>query len=138
MAQDRLLPPILGKTDARGTPVYAVFFAAVLYSFFALLPLGQLVVADVVLYALALSLEFGALIALRKKEPELRGSFRIPFGRGGIVALALLPLTILLMVIYLSFRDGEYGLPAVIGAGVAIALGPIAYRLLSSAARVRE
>jgi amino acid transporter len=137
MAQDGLLPPILGKTDSRGTPVYAVLFAAVLYSFFALLPLGQLVVADVVLYALALSLEFGALIALRKKEPDLRGSFRIPLGRAGVTALAVLPLSILLTVVYLSFRDGEYGLPAIIGAGIAIAAGPIAYRVLTSAARAR-
>lgn len=129
MAQDGLLPPMLGKTDRHGTPVYAVLFAAVLYSFFALLPLGQLVVADVILYALALGLEFGALIALRKKEPDLRGSFRIPVGRGGVIALAMLPLTILVLVVGLSFKDGEYGLPAVIGAGIAIALGPIAYRL---------
>ena len=78
MAQDGFMPPSFARTDRRGTPVNAVLFAAVLYSFFALLPLGQLVVADVILYALALSLEFGALVALRKKEPGLRGSFRIP------------------------------------------------------------
>ena len=129
MAQDGLLPKMFAETDARGTPVKAVLLAAVFYSFFALLPLGQLVVADVVLYALALSLEFAALIALRKKEPELRGSFRIPLPRAGVIALALLPLTILVAVVVLSFRDGEYGLPAVIGAAIAIGLGPIAYRI---------
>src|SRR3954469_5024485 len=112
MAQDGLLPRMFAETDKRGTPVKAVILAAVLYSMFALLPLGQLVVADVVLYALALGLEFGALIALRKKEPELRGSFRIPASRGGVIALALLPLAILVVVVTLSFRDGEYGLPA--------------------------
>jgi amino acid transporter len=127
MAQDKFMPAIFAKTDARGTPTYAVLFAAVLYSVFALLPLGQLVVADVVLYALALSLEFAALIALRKKEPDLRGSFRIPLNRAGVVVLALLPLSILFAVVFLSFRDGEYGLPAMIGAIIAIALGPFAY-----------
>jgi amino acid transporter len=115
--------------------VKAVLLAAVLYSMFALLPLGQLVVADVVLYALALGLEFGALIALRKKEPELRGAFRIPLSRGGVIALALLPLAILVVVVTLSFRDGEYGLPAVMGAAVAIGLGPIAYALAKSRLR---
>lgn len=129
MAQDGLLPPLIGKADRNGTPVNAVLIAAVMYSIFALVPLARLVVADVVLYALALALEFGALIALRRKEPELRGSFRIPVGRGGVIALAVLPMMILLAVVGLSFRDGEYGLPAVIGAGVAIALGPLAYRL---------
>jgi amino acid transporter len=127
MAQDGLLPTMFAETDKRGTPVKAVLLAAVLYSLFALLPLGQLVVADVVLYALALGLEFGALIALRRKEPHLRGSFRIPLPRGGVIALAMLPLVILGMVIYLSFRDGEYGLPAIIGAAIAIGTGPLAY-----------
>jgi amino acid transporter len=131
MAQDRLLPRMFAQTDSRGTPVKAVLLAAVIYSFFALLPLGELVVADVVLYALALGLEFGALIALRKKEPALRGSFRIPLPRGGVIGLALMPLAILILVIALSFRDGEYGLPAVIGAAIAIGLGPIAYYLAS-------
>ena len=138
MAQDGLLPPILKKTDNRGTPIYAVLFAAILYSFFALLPLGQLVVADVVLYALALSLEFGALIALRKKEPNLRGSFRIPLGRTGVTALAILPLSILIAVVVLSFHDGEYGLPALIGAALAIVLGPVAYRAASRHRRARQ
>jgi len=32
-------------------------------------------------------------------------------------------------VIGVSFADGEYGLPAVIGAAVAIAAGPLMYRL---------
>jgi amino acid transporter len=131
MAQDRLLPRMFAQTDSRGTPVKAVLLAAVIYSFFALLPLGELVVADVVLYALALGLEFGALIALRKKEPSLRGAFRIPLPRGGVIGLALMPLAILILVIALSFRDGEYGLPAVIGAAIAIGLGPIAYSLAS-------
>ena len=132
MAQDNLLPKMFAETDRRGTPVKAVLLAAVLYSLFALLPLGQLVVADVVLYALALSLEFAALIALRKKEPTLRGSFRIPLPRVGVIGLAVLPLSILFAVVYLSFRDGEYGLPAVIGAAIAIALGPVAYRVATA------
>jgi high-affinity Fe2+/Pb2+ permease len=34
---------------------------------------------------------------------------------------------VLLGVIAVSFRDGEYGLPAVIGAAIAIALGPAIY-----------
>jgi hypothetical protein len=29
----------------------------------------------------------------------------------------------------MSFRDGEYGVPAVIGATVAIALGPVMFHL---------
>jgi amino acid transporter len=129
MAEDGLLPAALGRTDARGTPRGAVLFSAVCYSLFMLLPFSGLVVADVLLYSLALMLEFGALLALRRREPELRGAFRIPLGTGGVAVLATLPMAVLLLVVVLSFADGEYGLPAVVGAAVAIALGPICYAL---------
>jgi hypothetical protein len=92
-------------------------------------PFGKLVIADVLLYSLARFLEFGALIHLRKTEPSLRGRFRIPLGRGGVVILAAFPMLILIVVIAISFRDGEYGIPAVIGAAVAVGLGPVIYRM---------
>lgn len=129
MAADGLLPATLAYTDARGTPRGAVLVSAVLYSICALVPFAGLVVADVLLYALALFLEFGALIALRKNEPELRGSFRIPLGRRGVIALAVLPMIVLVGVVLLEIQDGEYGYPAVLGALVAAGLGPLAYRL---------
>ena len=108
-----------------------MLFAAVCYSVFMLLPFGSLVVADVMLYSLALMLELSALVALRRREPALRGTFRIPVGTVGVAALAALPLCVLLLVVGLSFADGEYGVPAIIGAGIAIALGPIAYAFAS-------
>ena len=135
MAQDGLLPAALGRTDARGTPRVAVLFAAVCYSLFMLLPFSGLVVADVLLYSLALMLELASLIVLRVREPTLRGVFRIPLGTKAVAALAALPLGVLLLVVALSFADGEYGLPAVAGAGVAIALGPLCYALAARHAR---
>jgi amino acid transporter len=135
MAMDGLLPAALARTDARGTPRVAVLFAAVCYSVFMLLPFGSLVIADVLLYSLALMLELGSLVALRVREPELRGAFRIPLGTGPVAVLALFPFSVLLVVVALSFVDGEYGLPAVTGAAVAIALGPLCYSLARRHAR---
>jgi amino acid transporter len=129
MAGDGLLPRALAQTDARGTPRNAVLFSAILYSVFVLVPFGRLVIADVLLYSLALFLEFGALVRLRRTEPALRGAFRIPLHRGWVVVLAALPMIVLAGVVAVSFRDGEYGVPAVIGAGVAILLGPVMYAL---------
>ena len=129
MAMDGLLPPSLARTNVRGTPRNAVLFAAACYSIFTLLPFSGLVVADVLLYSLALMLEFLSLIVLRRREPALRGSFRIPVGSVGVAILAALPLGVLGLVVGLSFQDGEYGLPAVVGAAVAIGAGPIAYWL---------
>jgi amino acid transporter len=127
MASDGLLPASLARTNESGTPRNAVIFAAVCYSVFMLFPFSGLVVADVLLYSLALMLEFLSLIALRRREPELRGVFRIPLGNGAVTVLATLPLCVLLVVVVLSFQDGEHGLPAVAGAAVAIGMGPVAY-----------
>lgn len=129
LADDGLLPKALAKLDVHGTPRTAVIVSAVFYSLFALVAFGKLIVADVLLYSVALFLEFGALIRLRRTEPTLRGAFRIPLSRTGVAVLASLPMIVLVGVICVSFADGEYGLPAVIGTGVAIATGPLMYRL---------
>ncbi len=127
LASDGLLPARLATTDARGTPVAAVLVSAVCYSLFALLPFGELVVADVVLYSLALTMELFSLVRLRRTEPGLRGAFRVRTGRGGILALALLPLGVLLGVVVLSVLDGEIAATSLGGAVVAVALGPLWY-----------
>jgi amino acid transporter len=130
MATDGLLPSMLARTDARGTPRPAVLAAAIVYSVFVLLPFGHLLIADVLLYSFALMMEFGALIALRRREPHLRGAFRIPLATGGVIALAAVPLLILFFVVGVSFYDGEYGLTAVLGALIASASGLVAYSLV--------
>jgi amino acid transporter len=129
LAGDGLLPRPLAKLDVHGNPQTAVILSAAFYSVFALVSFGKLIVADVLLYSFALFLEFGALIRLRKIEPSLRGVFRIPLGRAGVAILAALPMIVLIGVISISFTDGEYGLPAIIGTAVAIAVGPLMYRL---------
>jgi amino acid transporter len=131
LAEDGMLPSRLARTDARGTPRNAVLVSAVAYSLFALLPFGNLVVADVLLYAGALAMEFAALVQLRRREPELRGAFRIPLGTGGVTVLAMLPASVLALVIWFSLHDGEFGLPAVLGALAAAGIGPVAYALLA-------
>ncbi len=136
MAADGMLPQAFARTDARGTPRQAILFAATCYSLFALLPFGSLVVADVLLYAMALMLEFGALIHLRRREPGLRGAFRIPLGRTGVMWLASVPALVLLLVVTLELQDPEYGAPAVgIALGAAL-LGPVVYRVLARGADV--
>jgi len=68
MAADGLLPRALARLDARGTPRNAVLASAVCYSVCALFTFQELVVADVLLYALALFLEFAALLQLRREQ----------------------------------------------------------------------
>jgi len=127
MARDGFLPRRLAQTDERGTPRAAVVASAVAYSGFTLLSFGGLLVADVLLYTVALVMEFAALIALRRTEPELRGSFRVPLGRAGLTVLAALPMLLLATGVALEVRSHEIGLPGVVVAAILAALGPILY-----------
>jgi len=127
MATDGLMPRSLGRLNDRDVPQNAVLVSAVCYSIFALASFGELVVADVVLYSLALFVEFAALIQLRLRQPELRGDFRIPVGTTGVALLASLPVAILLLVIGLGVRDGTYALPALIGSLGGVLAGPLLY-----------
>ena len=138
VAQDRLLPEWLATVDHRGVPVRSILLSSTLYSIIALLPFGELISADVLLYALALGLEFAALIQLRRSEPALRGSFRLPFGRAGLIALALCPMLMLVGVTWLEFSEGEFGGRALLVAMAAAALGIVVFGLLNHHRRAME
>ena len=138
LARDGFLPAALARTDARGTPVRAVVLSAAAYSVFTLLPFAQLVVADALLYALAMFLEFGALIQLRRREPGLRGPFRVPLGTRGVAVLAALPAVVFLAATACSILGGEITAAAVVGSLVAAALGPLVYRLARRGAEGRR
>ncbi|MCC7053431.1 MAG: APC family permease [Gemmatimonadaceae bacterium] len=135
VARDGLLPRWLAVTDTRGVPRRSILLASTLYSGIALLPFSELISADVLLYAVALALEFAALIRLRRTEPTLRGSFRLPIGRGGLVLLALCPMVILVGVSALELQAGEFGGRALLVAAATAAAGPLVFTAL---ARRRE
>src|SRR5881396_1968871 len=137
LAQDGLLPGALAATDARGTPRNAVLVSALVYSVFALLPFGGLLAGDVLLYSAALALEFAALVRLRRREPGLRGAFRVPVGVPLLVTLAALPLLLLIAGVALEVQSRTIGLPGVLVAVVLAAIGPPLYAgLLSRRARL--
>ncbi len=132
VAQDGLLPHWLAKVDARGVPVRAILLASTLYSIIALLPFAELISADILLYALALGLEFAALISLRRSEPGLRGAFRLPLGRRGLILLALCPMLILLGVAGVEIVEGAHGGRALLVAVGVAAVGPFVFTRLDA------
>lgn len=135
VAQDGLLPRWLAMVDARGVPVRSILVASSLYSVIAMLPFAELVAADVLLYALALGLEFAALIALRTREPSLRGPFRVPLGRRGLIVLALCPMLVLLTVTGVEIAAGEHAGRSLAVALGAAALGPVVFTRLDARRR---
>ena len=127
LARDGLLPAALGVTDERGTPRRAVVASAAGYSIFALLSFGGLLAADVLLYTAALAMEFAALLALRRREPELRGAFRVPLRAPVLAVLAALPVLVLAVAVVLEVRSRTIGLVGVLVATACGIAGPLAY-----------
>jgi amino acid transporter len=138
VAHDGLLPRWLAHTGANGVPQRSILVASTMYSVLALLPFGELITADVLLYALALALEFAALIRLRTSEPMLRGPFRVPVGRLGLTILALCPMVVLVGVSMIEILDGEHGGRALFIAGAAAAVGPLVFIALDRRRRARQ
>ena len=130
LARDGYLPAALARTDAHGTPRQAVVVSAIGYSAFALLSFGGLLAADVLLYTAALALEFASLIALRRREPALKGPFRIPVGERTLVVLAALPVLLIAAAVALEVHSRAIGLVGVLVAAAFGLAGPAAYGAL--------
>ena len=126
MALDRWLPATLARrSKGTGTPTSAVVLGGALSALFLGLGLKRLVEIYVLLYGAALLLEFAALVALRRREPDLPRPFRVP---GGVLGCALLavPPALLLAVAGWTGRDepGAFGLSALQIALALAATGP--------------
>ncbi len=126
LAAAGFLPQILARTDAREVPWRALWLSTVLYSLFALASFGRLLVADLLLYFAGLSLEFLALLALRRNLPHAPRPFRAARTWPGLVLLCLSPLLMGGISVYFSARHS----PAFAAIGVALlGTGPVWYFL---------
>jgi amino acid transporter len=95
MGKDRLLPAVFTRTHSKyQTPYISIIVCAAVVSFLVMWPLGDLLVIDIALYGAGLSLEFIALIHLRKKAPGFPRPFKIPFQKNGLIILYLAPLLV--------------------------------------------
>jgi amino acid transporter len=103
MAEHGMLPAPLKKLHSRyATPWVAIVVNAA--GLAALIPFSfkDLVQVDMFLYALALILEFAALVWLRVKEPNMHRPYRIPLGLGGTIALSIPPVLLCAASIWLA------------------------------------
>lgn len=98
MAADGYLPQSFTRRSPKtGAPWVAILVCAVAWA--ACLPLGffRLLILDVLLTGLSILLEFGALIALRIREPNLLRPYRIPGGILATVAITVPPTALLVL-----------------------------------------
>jgi amino acid transporter len=103
MALRNTLPAPLAKLH----PVYATPWVAILVNSAGvalLIPFSfqELVQVDMFLYALALILEFAALVWLRWKEPQMPRPYRVPLSTAGTIAFSIPPVTLCLASMVLA------------------------------------
>jgi amino acid transporter len=118
MAEDKLLPKGLCALHPRfNTPWVSILVSSVIVSILVFWTFSDLVIMDITLYGAGLSLEFIALIILRKKEPLAVRPFKIPLNQAGLFMLFLLPLGVYIVAlsgaIYASDRNTAPALTAI-------------------------
>jgi amino acid transporter len=80
----------------------------------------DLIEIDMFLYAAALVLEFGALIWLRVKKPEMPRPYRVPYGLVGVIAISFPAVVLCLASIALSNDATRYVSLGGIAAGLVV------------------
>jgi amino acid transporter len=132
MSDDYLLPKTLSREHPRyQTPYISIVVCALVVSFLVLWPFSDLLVIDISLYGAGISLEFIALIQLRKKVPAEIRPFKIPLGKRGLVFLFIPPFFIFILALSGALLGtGGMAKPALF-AIAAILSAPVAWMVVS-------
>jgi amino acid transporter len=135
MAERGMLPQRLAALHPRhATPWISIMVNSAGLAVLIPFSFQDLIEIDMFLYAAALVLEFGALIWLRVKKPDMPRPYRVPYGLAGVIAISFPPVVLCLASIALSNDATRY-----VGLG-GIAAGLIVYwwKCRLSAARERS
>jgi amino acid transporter len=125
MAEDGYLTPVLARLHPKfGTPWIAILLSAAVYCMLAWHSIVQLLTVYIWLRIATSVLTVLSAWKLRKKRPDLRGAFRIPWGRKGLAYAVLAPLAMSGIAMIASDRFALKWGPA------ALVLGPVAYLVL--------
>jgi amino acid transporter len=97
-----LTKPLALVSKRTGVPIVTLITFCAISAVFALLPFRKLVLIDMLLYVAGLSLQFIALIALRRKRPDMKRPFRIPGGQLSVLLVTLAPMLLAALVLVTS------------------------------------
>ncbi len=128
MAQEGYLPRLFARQlPTTGAPWVSIVGLSIAWSLALSLGFERLIELDVILYGLALLLEFAALLVLRVHEPALPRPFRVPGGMPAAALLGVGPAALLALAFASERHDhpDEIG-GVVLGVGLAFA-GPLVY-----------
>ena len=130
---DGWLPQRLARSDARtGAPRPAILLVCSVAAILSALSYGNLAVLQAVMLIPALVLEFTALLVFRARLPDASRSFRIPFGRLGLVYVCGAPVVAGAAIVASAFSDPA-SVTGLVAVPSAIALLGVAIYLLGRA-----
>jgi amino acid transporter len=112
---------------AAGVPWVSVVLCSLAWALALGLSFERLISIDLVLYGVALLLEFVALVVLRVKEPNLPRPFKIPGGLWGAVGMGVGPAILIAFALWAARGERVAGLPALAFAAMVAAAGPLVY-----------
>jgi len=122
MAEDKYLPHALTRKHPRyGTPWLAIVASAVIYALLAWQSLSQLISVYIWLRSATTLLTVLSAWKLRKTQPDLKRSFRVPGGQAGLLYVVGAPVVMALVALLGSDWFG------MIGGAVSLVAGPVAY-----------
>jgi amino acid transporter len=125
MAEDGYLPRTLTRKHSRyGTPWLAIVVSAAIYALLAWQSLAQLISVYIWLRSATTVLTVLSGWKLRKTQPDLPRSFKVPGGRWGLLYVVGAPAVMALVALLGSDRFG------MIGGAIGIVIGPLLYSAL--------
>jgi len=106
MALDGWFPTVFARVSPRtSSPWIAILALSMASIAMTFLSFEGLTVIYCLLYTAGLTLEFLALVLLRRKRPDALRPFRVPGGEPGLVLVCVLPATVAAGVIYATLQD---------------------------------
>jgi len=106
MADDALLPQKLNKLHSKfNTPYISIIVCSIVVSLMVLWTFADLLIIDVTVYGAGLSLEYIALIKLRRKQPKMHRPFKIPLSINGLRLLIILPASVYFIALAGAFSS---------------------------------
>jgi amino acid transporter len=127
LAEEGMLPEALTLRTKAGVPWVSVVLCSVAWALALGMSFERLISIDLVLYGVALVLEFVALVVLRVREPELARPFKVPGGLLGAVAMGVGPTLLIGFALWAARGERVAGLPALGFAAIVAAVGPLVY-----------
>ncbi len=131
MADDDLLPQRLNSLHPKfQTPYISIIVCSLVVSVMILWPFDDLLIIDVIVYGAGLSLEYIALIKLRRLEPDTERPFKIPLGIKGLCVMTALPVAVYLVAMAGAFSSSKQGVWAAVFAISILATAAGVWRLI--------